>query len=145
MKLKIRMLCTEAKPPVYATHGSAGMDVFAHLGPGALEQLEMYVGEVYKVPLGFACEIPHGHCAYIQGRSSHNLAGLFSVELGLIDSDYRGEVCAIVRCHKRFKLGNGLKIAQMVPRRVELANIVFVDELSDTKRGTGGFGSTGHQ
>lgn len=144
MILKVNLLCSEAKPPVYATVGSAGLDVFAHLGPGACETLVMLPGEVHKVPLGFACEIEPGYCAYVQGRSSHNLAGFFSIELGLIDSDYRGEVCAIVRCNKPFELKNGLKVAQMVMRKVVRVGVRVVDELSTTQRGTGGFGSSGN-
>lgn len=142
-KMKVKLLDGEAMPPRRATDGAAGLDVFAHFGPGALETLEFKAGEVRKVPLGFAVELEPGFYADVRGRSGHTLHGDFSVELGTIDSDYRGEVSAMVRAHRDFVMLNGTKVAQMLLHKGVYLHIEMVDSLTETRRGDGGFGSTG--
>lgn len=99
-------------------------------------------GEVLKIPLGFALELPDGWEAQIRPRSSSSARGYY-VAFGTIDSGYRGEIALIIsnpRCC--FKLNAGDRVAQMVFAPVYQATFIEVDELSKSDR-EGGFGSTG--
>ena len=129
--------------PTYATHGSAGMDIYAAI------ETEMVVkgGETILVPTGFSMEIPIGYEAQIRPRSG--LAIKSSIGLmnspGTIDSDYRGEVKIVFTNYGKndFVIKRGDRIAQMVVARYERVEWEEVRHLSDTARGDGGFGSTG--
>jgi len=96
------------------------------------------------VPLGIAVQIPRMHFGILALRSSLGKKGIFQPNgVGIIDADYRGEINCLVWSMKRFTISKGDRIAQLivVPYR-EMIPMLFT-KLSDTKRGTGGFGSTG--
>jgi len=129
--------------PFYATAGSAGLDLLA-----AVEsEIELLPGARMAVPCGIAIELPPGVEAQVRPRSglalNHGITCLNAP--GTIDSDYRGEIKAILINHgeKPFKIARGAKIAQMVIARHEQAELTESDELSESARGAGGFGSTG--
>ena len=131
--------------PGYATQGSAGMDIRAAVPEG--EPLTLAPGERAMVPTGFCFGIPEGFEVQVRPRSGlaakHGITCLNTP--GTIDSDYRGEVKVILINHgdSPFHIRRGMKIAQMVIARCEQAVLFEVDELSESERGEGGFGSTG--
>ncbi len=129
--------------PHYATPGSAGLDLLA----ATESEIQLAPGARLAVPTGIAIELPLGVEAQVRPRSglalNHGITCLNSP--GTIDSDYRGEIKAILINHSDtvFKITRGMKIAQMVIARHEQAELVEVQNLSDSERGAGGFGSTG--
>ena len=129
--------------PHYATVGAAGLDLLAAIDG----EIELLPGKRAAIPCGIAIELPHGVEAQIRPRSglalNHGVTVLNAP--GTIDSDYRGEIKAILINHgdAPFKIARGAKIAQMVIARHEQAEIVESEILSDSVRGAGGFGSTG--
>lgn len=129
--------------PTYETEGAAGADCHARID----EKIVLKAGEQVTVPLGFAVEIPEGYEMQIRARSGnarkHGIGVVNGV--GTIDSDYRGEVCTILINHSEndFEINPGDRIAQAVIASVIQAKWAEVDELSETARGEGGFGSTG--
>jgi dUTP pyrophosphatase len=129
--------------PHYATHGAAGLDLIAAVE----EEIELLPGQRAAIPCGIAIELPHGYEAQVRPRSGLALNQGVTVlnAPGTIDSDYRGEVKAILINHGAapYLIKRGAKIAQMVIARHEQAEIVESDALSDSARGAGGFGSTG--
>jgi dUTP pyrophosphatase len=145
MKVGIKKLAhaQDLALPFYATAGAAGLDLLA-----AVEaEIELLPGARMAVPCGIAIELPLGVEAQIRPRSglalNHGITCLNAP--GTIDSDYRGEIKAILINHgdKPFKIARGTKIAQMVIARHEQAELVETETLSDSARGAGGFGSTG--
>jgi dUTP pyrophosphatase len=128
-------------PPAYATEGAAGMDVVA------AEELVLAPGARAAVATGFAIAIPVGCEVQVRPRSGlalkHGVTCLNTP--GTIDSDYRGEVKVILANlgSEPFVIARGDRIAQLVPATVQRATLAEVDNLDDTARGTGGFGSTG--
>ena len=144
MELKIRKLREGAKIPRRATSGSAGMDLYACID----EPITLAPGQLAVVPTGIAIELPDNTCAaFLYARSGlgvkHGIC--LSNGVGVIDSDYRGEVCAGL-CNvsdKPYVIEPNERVAQMVIAPVLTPDIIEVDELSDTQRGAGGFGSTG--
>lgn len=132
--------------PSYATPGSAGVDLHAFLK----EELIVEPGQIVRVPTGIAIELPKPSIgAFIFARSG--LASKYGLTLangvGVIDSDYRGEIQVAVINHGKeiVRVCNGDRIAQMVFLPVYLAEFQVVNELDQTVRGSGGFGSTGIQ
>jgi dUTP pyrophosphatase len=129
--------------PHYATQGAAGLDLLAAID----NEIQLAPGARLAVPTGIAIELPLGVEAQIRPRSglalNHGITCLNSP--GTIDSDYRGEIKAILINHSdtTFKITRGMKIAQMVIARHEQAELIEADALSDSVRGAGGFGSTG--
>ena len=129
--------------PAYATAGSAGLDLLAAIDT----EITLAPGARMAVPCGIAIELPHGVEAQVRPRSglalNHGITCLNAP--GTIDSDYRGEIKAILINHGEapFKIARGAKIAQMVIARHEQAELVESENLSDSARGAGGFGSTG--
>ena len=129
--------------PRYATQGSAGLDLLA----ANEAEIELAPGARVAVPCGIAIELPAGAEAQVRPRSglalNHGITCLNAP--GTIDSDYRGEIKAILvnLGEAPFTVSRGMKIAQLVLARVKHAPIVAVEELPDTPRGEGGFGSTG--
>lgn len=127
--------------PGYATPGAAGMDVVA------AEDLDLQPGQRHAVATGFRVAIPEGY--EIQVRPRSGLAFKHGVTVpntpGTIDSDYRGELKVLMINHGSdpFEIRRGERIAQLVPAAVTLAAFEEVDDLDDTHRGHGGFGSTG--
>ena len=100
--------------------------------------------ETAIIPLGFAVEIPNGYEMQIRPRSGLATKGKQGI-FGTIDSDYRGEVCAIIynSSDDEFVVKKGDRIAQCLIAPVIIASFNAVDKLSETERGNGGFGSTG--
>ena len=145
-KLKVKFVKTHlrAKLPSYATDGSAGMDLTNVLD----EPLTLKPLERAKVPCGLIMVLPPGYEGQVRPRSG--LSAKHGVTLtncvGTIDSDYRGEICCLM-----INLGNepytilpGERIAQLVIAPVVRADVEFISEIpEETKRGAGGFGSTG--
>lgn len=141
VSLKFRKLTANAQLPVYATPEAAGMDVYAN------SEWTLGTGQYVLVPTGLSVEIPPGWELQVRPRSG--LAAKFGVTVlnspGTIDSDYRGEikVCLINHGSQAFAVKPGDRIAQLVLSRAPQASIEEAQELSDTQRGSGGFGSTG--
>ena len=127
--------------PSYATPGAAGMDVVA------AEDLDLLPGRRHAVATGFKVAIPEGF--EIQVRPRSGLAFKHGITVpntpGTIDSDYRGELKVLLINHgdEPFPIRRGERIAQLVPAAVTLAAFDEVEELCETARGAGGFGSTG--
>ncbi len=145
MKIDIQRLAhaRDLPLPAYATNGSAGVDLLAAID----HDVELKQGARSAVPCGIALALPHGMEAQVRPRSglalNHGITVLNAP--GTIDSDYRGEVKAILinLGDASFKITRGMKIAQMVIARHEHVQFTEVSELPATARGEGGFGSTG--
>ena len=142
MKIKI-VNKSKHSIPSYETSASAGMDLRAELDePVVLNPLERAL-----VPTGLYIELPEGYEAQIRSRSG--LAIKKGITLlnspGTIDADYRGEIRIIMAniSNENFVVNDGERIAQMVITKHEHAEWIEVDELNNTERGAGGFGSTG--
>ncbi len=145
MKIEILRLphAKDLPLPAYATEGSAGLDLLAAIDA----DMELKPGARAAIPTGIALALPQGYEAQVRPRSglalNHGITCLNAP--GTIDSDYRGEIKAILINHgdAAFAIKRGMKIAQMVIARHEQAIFVEVTELGATARGAGGFGSTG--
>ena len=129
--------------PSYATDYSAGMDLTANIEqPVILGSLDRAM-----IPTGLFIELPEGYEAQIRPRSG--LAAKHGITVtnapGTIDADYRGEICVLLvnLGHEPFIINPGERIAQMVVARHERVEWVPVDDLAESGRGAGGFGSTG--
>ncbi|MBP7710731.1 MAG: dUTP diphosphatase [Rickettsiales bacterium] len=129
--------------PKYETAGSAGMDLLAAID----ETLTIKPNEIKLVKTGIAFALEQGFEAQVRPRSGLALKNGITVlnTPGTIDSDYRGEVCVILINHSQsdFVITRGMRIAQVVIAKYEQAQIAEVENLDETARGTGGFGSTG--
>ncbi|MEO2124687.1 MAG: dUTP diphosphatase [Acidimicrobiales bacterium] len=143
MDIPIKRLDPDLALPAYAKEGDAGADLVARenvtLAPGGGRAL---------VATGAAIAIPEGYAGFVQPRSGlalkHGVTCLNTP--GLIDSGYRGELKVLLvntDPSTPFEVVRGERIAQLVIQRVEAAHFVEVDELDDSSRGEGGFGSTG--
>lgn len=132
--------------PAYETPGSSGMDVRACIGKEG-DTLIIQPGERIKIPTGLAMEIPKGYEVQVRPRSgiSFKTHLIMANSPGTIDSDFRGNTNVIMGNlgKEPFIIHHGDRIAQWVITPVIHANIQVVSELSDSERGTGGFGSTG--
>ena len=129
--------------PSYATKGAAGMDIAAAIDrPRCLQP-----GTIMAVPTGFAMELPAGYEAQIRPRSGLALKHGVTIANapGTIDSDYRGEITVILlnNSNRVFTVTRGMRIAQMVLAAVTIITPIEVDNLDETVRAAGGFGSTG--
>ena len=129
--------------PEYATPQSAGMDLRANLNEAVtLQPLERRL-----IPTGLHIALPAGYEAQVRPRSGLALKKGITVlnTPGTIDADYRGEIGVVLinLSQEPFVVNDGERIAQMVIARHEQADIIQVEELSDTERGAGGFGHTG--
>ncbi len=140
--VKVKLLNESSKLPEYAHSGDAGLDLYSSI------DCILKPFERKKVPTGIKLSIPKGYAGFVQPKSGlaiKNGVGLVNSP-GLIDSGYRGEVCAILinlDPKKDFIIKKGDKICQMVIQKTEEADIVEVRDLDKTNRGEGGFGSTG--
>lgn len=136
---------TDLPIPEYATQASAGMDLRAAVPENA--PIILKSGEVALIPTGFAMALPVGFEAQVRPRSG--LAAKYAVSVlntpGTIDADYRGEVKVILTNFgpDPFVVERGMRIAQMIIAPVTTADWRVVETLSETQRGSGGFGSTG--
>lgn len=140
--LKIKKL-SDVPTPAYQTEHSAGVDLHAAVKKTTI----LEPGESALIPSGLKIALPQGYEAQIRPRSGLALKKQISIvnTPGTIDSDYRGEVGVILINHGKepFTVNHGDRIAQMIINKVEKADIIEVDELEETDRGQGGFGSTG--
>ena len=146
LAVKVKMLKDGAILPRYATSGSAGVDLHACLDTS--EEVILQPGEVAKIPTGLALELPSSEVvALVMARSG--LAAKHGLDLangvGVIDSDYRGELQVLVRNLGKspFSIRHGDRIAQMLFMPVVQVRLQISGELAETERGSGGFGSTG--
>jgi dUTP pyrophosphatase len=142
--IPVNIINTSPHPlPVYATPGSAGMDIKAFIEtPVTLQPLERQL-----IPTGLFIELPEGYEAQIRPRSGLAIKqGITCLNSpGTVDSDYRGELKVILinLSNTPQTITNGDRIAQMVFAKTEKAALFLVQQLSDTVRGEGGFGHTG--
>ncbi len=141
--LRIKRLSPHAVLPRYQSEHAAGMDLHAAVGaPVTIEP-----GEIVLVPCGFAVAVPVGYEAQIRPRSG--LANRHGISIpnapGTIDSDYRGELMVSLINHARtaFTVEPKMRIAQLVVAPVARCVVEEAEELDETIRGAGGFGSTG--
>lgn len=140
MKVRIKKIHEKAILPHYDYTGDAGLNLYA------IEYKTLTPGERYLFGTGIAFEIPEGYVGLVWERSGlSNKHGLIVLG-GVIDSGYRGEIrVGLFNSSKKFYIVKaGDKIAQMLIQQVVSVDVEEVDELSDTGRGKGGFGSTGY-
>lgn len=164
MHIRVKKLDPNAKLPTRGTSNSAGYDLYA------LDKIEVKPGETVFIHTGLAMEIPEGYFGAIYARSGlackHNLRPANCV--GVIDSDYRGEVCVVIlndnesviwrefqisptvmqartvpNSERSYTIAAGERVAQIVIQKCEDVTFDDVDNLEDSGRGQGGFGSTG--
>lgn len=144
MTVKVKKLRENAVIPNRATEFSAGADLYACID----EPITINPSELAKIPTGIAIELPQSDlAAFLFARSGlgvkHGIT--LSNSVGVVDSDYRGEIC-VGLCNvsdKPYTIQPNERIAQMVIMPVVLADFIQADELNETKRGEGGFGSSG--
>jgi dUTP pyrophosphatase len=139
MQILVKKLNPEAKVPQYAHPGDAGMDLFS------LEEVSIEPGEIKGIKTGIAVEIPHGFVGLFWDKSGLSIKNGLKVMGGVIDSCYRGELIVGMKNlgEKEYVFEKGHKVAQMLIQPVEIVDIVETEELVDSSRGEGGFGSTG--
>lgn len=142
-KINVKLLRENAHMPTYGSAEAAGADLYACLD----EPVTIAPGEVYWVPTGVALEVPKGCAGLVFARSSMGAKrGLAPAnKVGVIDSDYRGEVKVVLLNHSNQPqtLEPGERVAQLVIVPVYTPGFCQVEELDATQRGVGGFGSTG--
>ena len=141
VKVHVKRLSPDAKIPRTAKMGDVAFDLFSAI------DYELRPGERFAVPTGIAVEIPPGYEGQVRPRSGLALKEGITVlnTPGTIDSGYRGEVKTIMINHndESFKITKGMRISQLAIRPVPKVEFIEVEELSDSDRGEGGFGSTG--
>lgn len=143
INVKFKRLAALARLPEYQTSGAAAVD----LSSASEDDIVIPKGEIRSVPTGLAVEIPEGVVAVVSARSGLAFRNGISLAngIGVIDSDYRGEIRVglLNAGGSDFTVHSGDRIAQMMFLPVLAAEIEAADELSETERGEGGFGSTG--
>ena len=141
MQIKIKKLHSDAKIPTHGHPGDAGIDIYA------LEEVVFLPGEQKRVHTGIAFEIPEGCVGLIWDKSSISFNKSLKIMGGVIDAGYRGEfIASLVNLSKETQIiEKGQKCTQMIIQKFEDCDIVEVSELSDTVRGEGREGSTGHK
>lgn len=141
--VKIKKLNNNAILPTYGSPAAAGADLYAPVG----ERITVAPGETVFVKTGISVEIPDGYAGFVYARSSlGSKRGLAPAnKVGVIDSDYRGEIMVALFNHSGTSqtVSGGERIAQLVIAPVLRAEFSETETLSETARGTGGFGSTG--
>ena len=151
MKVNIKLKHKDVKLPRYATDGSGCFDIRAYFEVPTQRQDyyedEIANGDTIVYSTGLSFEIPKGHVMMIYSRSGHGFKNSVRLSncVGVIDSDYRGEVLVKLINHSdlSIEIECGDRIAQLAIVPVVRANPIEVEELSNTKRGSNGFGSTG--
>lgn len=141
MKFKVKKLKEDAKLPTKGHPGDAGMDFYA------LEEVVFAPGMQMRIHTGIALEIPEGHVGLVWDKSGISFNKGLKVMGGVIDASFRGEfVASMVNLSSQTQvLEKGQKFTQMIIQKFEDCDIVEVSELSDTVRGEGREGSTGHK
>jgi dUTP pyrophosphatase len=138
MKIKIKKLKENAKLPKYHHPGDVGMDMYA------LETVTIQPGERYRFYHGFALEFPEGYGAFVKDKSGISALGFHQIG-GIFDAGYRGEYNTLLvnLSDKPYTFEEGDKVAQLVIMPVNIGELEEVEELSESVRGEGAFGSTG--
>jgi dUTP pyrophosphatase len=138
MELKVKKVKKDAKLPRYGHLGDAGLDLFSSV------DFVLEKGHVEAIPTGIKVAIPDGYVGLIWDKSGVSLKGVHRLA-GVVDSGYRGEVRVVLinLSDKPFIIDKGMKIAQMLVQPVSIVQVVETEDLDDTSRGEGGFGSTG--
>jgi dUTP pyrophosphatase len=138
MELKVKKIHQDAKLPVYGHWGDAGLDLFSSM------DFVLEKGQVEPIPTGIQVAVPDGYVGLIWDKSGVSLKGVHRLA-GVIDSGYRGEVKVVMinLGAGPFVIDKGMKIAQMLVQPITKVDVVEVDDLEETSRGEGGFGSTG--
>jgi len=141
MQIKVKKLHKDAKLPTHGHPGDAGMDFYA------IEDTFFSAHGQAQVHTGVAVEIPEGYVGLVWDKSSISFGHGLKIMGGVIDSSYRGELIMSLKnlSDKDFTFIKGHKIAQMLIQKFEHCEILEVDELSETVRGDGREGSTGHK
>ena len=143
MQLKLLKKHPDAKKPEYATHGASGLDLHARIP----HEIYLHPGVRFTCPTGIGLEIPEGFEGQLRPRSGWaKKTGVTVLNTpGTIDSDFRGEICAILinLGDEAVKIEPDMRIAQLVIAPVVRVQLVETTDLQDTERGEGGFGSTG--
>ena len=143
VKVLLKRLSKNVKLPIYKTSGASGLDIVANVE----SEIEINPGDKKIIPTGISVAVPENYEIQIRPRSG--LAAKYNITVlntpGTIDADYRGEIKIIIINHGQeiYKVTNGERIAQMVLCPVVRAEFEEVKTLPTTKRGGGGFGSTG--
>ena len=142
-KVNVKLLRPGAQMPTYGSEAAAGADLYA-----CLEMpIVIAPGETVKIPTGVAMEIPGGCAGLVFARSSMGVKRDLAPanKVGVIDSDYRGEIMVMLHNHgkENREVLPGERVAQLLIMPVFTPGFCQVEELSDTVRGEGGFGSTG--
>jgi dUTP pyrophosphatase len=137
--LKIKKLRADAVLPTYAHVGDAGLDMYT------CESVVVAPKERAALPTGIAMEIPEGYVGMIWDKSGIAIKNGLKILGGVVDSPYRGEIMVgIINLSKEpYVFEKGHKMAQMIIQKKENVVVEQVEDLSDTTRGEGGFGSTG--
>lgn len=138
MELKIRRIHPEAKLPSYGHKGDAGLDLFS------CADYVLGAGEVKAIQTGIKVAIPRGYVGLIWDKSGISLKGVHKLA-GVVDAGYRGEVQVVMinLGNTPYEIKKGMKIAQMLIQPINEVTVIEVEDLDDTLRGEGGFGSTG--
>jgi dUTP pyrophosphatase len=139
MTIKIKKLTSDAILPRYALSGDAGMDFFSN------EEVALMPGERKLVSTGISMAIPNGYVGLIWDKSGLAAKNGIKTMAGVIDAGYRGEIKILLHnlSMEEFKIEKGMKISQMLIQPVESKKLLEVEDLEETERGDGGFGSTG--
>ncbi len=140
--LKLKKLDEELPTPAYANPGDAGLDLYA------AKDVSLQPGQRAMIPTGIAIAIPQGYAGFVQPRSGLAAKQGFSIvnTPGLIDSGYRGEIGVIglnTDTQNEIVIARGDRVAQLVIQEVPVVELLEVDELDETERSSGGFGSSG--
>ena len=141
--IRVKFLRSGAQLPTYGSAEAAGADLYACLD----ESLTILPGQTMPVPTGLALEVPKGCAGLIYARSSMGVKRDLAPanKVGVIDSDYRGEILVMLHNHgnKVQTVQPGERVAQLLITPVFTPGFIQAEELTDTTRGAGGFGSTG--
>ena len=144
LSIKVKRLHADARLPKYATDGSGAFDFYT---PYNVYPSKLQHGKACLVPLGLAVEVPKGYVLklYLRSSTAKNTPMRMANAVGIIDSDYRSEIGILLDTLKEYGEGymKGERICQGIIEKVTPVTFVEVEELSETERGTGGYGSTG--
>lgn len=140
MEIKVKKIHPDAILPERAHANDAGADLFS------IEEIEIAPHSSAKIKTGITIAIPENTAGFVWGKSSIESKGM-KIMAGVIDEGYRGEiiVCVFNLTNEAQTLNKGKKIAQLIVKPVHYPAFREVDKLPESKRGGGGFGSTGHQ
>lgn len=149
LNVKIKRLSDTAILPTYGSAKAAGMDLYADIKSMGTDKVYLGPNDCLKIPIGFAFELPEDYCSLILARSGlATKKGLRPANcVGLCDEDYRGNYIVAIRndSNEMQVIEHGDRIAQLMFVPYVHAELTEVNNLSETNRGDGGFGSTGNK